>query len=120
MSGIVERRSTFRAIIFYANKRALEGLLILKECSFFDIETTGVSIYDDEPTVVGCHHKGKMLVFLNGDNLDDFLDLLHDVKLLVSSMARVMCPLWEYFHIPTLPCPHVDLGDMPPQRLEGV
>ncbi len=81
------------------------------KASYFDIETTGISLYDDEPTVIGCYHQDKMLVYLNGDNLDDFLDLLHDVELLVSFNGTSFdVPfVQEHFHIPTLPCPHVDL-----------
>lgn len=82
-----------------------------EQSSYFDIETTGVSLCDDQPTVIGCFHRDQMLVYLNGDNLDDFLDLLHEIDLLVSFNGTSFdVPfIQEYFHIPTLPCPHVDL-----------
>lgn len=81
------------------------------DLSYFDIETTGLSIYEDEPTVVVCHHKGKLLTFINGDNLNDFIDILCEIKLLVSfNGASFDVPfIQEYFNIPTLPCPHIDL-----------
>ena len=78
--------------------------------SFFDIETSGLEI-DSIVTLVCCWHGGEPLRFLANENLDDFLDLLDDVKLLVSfngsgfDVPRVL----GRFHIPELPCAHVDL-----------
>jgi uncharacterized protein YprB with RNaseH-like and TPR domain len=62
-------------------------------------------------TIVVCLHQGKMHEFVRGENLDDFLDLLDDVTLLVSfngnsfDVPRIL----DQFHVPELPCPHVDL-----------
>lgn len=78
--------------------------------SFFDIETSGLEA-DSIVTLVCCYHGGQPLRFLADENLDDFLDLLERVKLLVSfngasfDVPRVL----DRFHIPELPCPHVDL-----------
>ena len=78
--------------------------------SFFDIETSGLEA-DSIVTLVCCFHGGRPLRFLADENLDDFLDLLEQVKLLVSfngtsfDVPRVLAR----FHIPELPCPHVDL-----------
>ncbi len=78
--------------------------------SYFDIETSGLEA-DSIVTLVCCYHDGHPLRFLAGDNLDDFLPLLENVRLLVSfngasfDVPRVL----DRFHIPELPCPHVDL-----------
>lgn len=82
----------------------------LDEVSFFDIETAGLE-YDDPITVIACWHKGQVHSFVEHENLDDFLDLLDDVQLLSSfngstfDVPRVL----DAFHIPDLPCPHLDL-----------
>lgn len=82
----------------------------LPRVSWFDIETTGLE-YDDSITIIICWHKGKLHTFVEHENLDDFLDLLDDVDLLVSfngstfDVPRIL----DGFHIPELPCPHIDL-----------
>jgi uncharacterized protein YprB with RNaseH-like and TPR domain len=78
--------------------------------SYFDIETSGLS-YDAYVTCVACYHRGKVYTYINGENLDDFLDLLEEVDLLVSfngSSFDVPFMLRTY-HIPEFPCPHIDL-----------
>jgi uncharacterized protein YprB with RNaseH-like and TPR domain len=78
--------------------------------SYFDIETSGLEA-DSMVTLVCCYHKGQPLRFLAGENLDDFLNLLEEITLLVSfngasfDVPRVL----DRFHIPELPCAHVDL-----------
>ncbi|MCA9051977.1 MAG: ribonuclease H-like domain-containing protein, partial [Planctomycetaceae bacterium] len=78
--------------------------------SYFDIETTGLE-FDDRITVIVCQHRGELLTFVEHENLDDFVDLLWDVDLLLSfngstfDVPRVL----STFHIPELPCPHLDL-----------
>lgn len=80
------------------------------DASYFDIETTGLE-YDAQVTVIICWHRGALQTFVEGENLDDFLDLLDDVTLLVSfngssfDVPRIL----DAFHIPDLPCPHLDL-----------
>jgi hypothetical protein len=80
------------------------------QASYFDIETSGLEA-DSIVTLVCCFHAGQPLRFLAGENLDDFLELLEQVKLLVSfngasfDVPRVL----DRFHIPELPCAHVDL-----------
>ena len=82
----------------------------LNHVSFFDIETAGLE-FEDPITVIACWHKGELHCFVEHENLDDFLDLLDDVKLLSSfngstfDVPRVL----DAFHIPRLPCPHLDL-----------
>ena len=80
------------------------------DVSFFDIETAGLE-YDDPVTVIVCWHKNEVHTFVEHENLDDFLHLLDEVKLLSSfngstfDVPRVL----DTFHIPQLPCPHLDL-----------
>ncbi len=78
--------------------------------SFFDIETTGLE-YDARITVISCWHRGQLLTFVEHENLDDFLELLDDVSLLASFNGSTfdVPRLLDAFHIPQLPCPHVDL-----------
>jgi len=78
--------------------------------SYFDIETSGLDI-GSTVTLICCFHRGTPLRFLAGENIEDFLDLLEQVKVLVSfngasfDVPRVL----DRFHIPDLPCAHVDL-----------
>ncbi len=82
----------------------------IERCAFFDIETTGLE-YDDTITTIACWHDGRLHTFVEHENLDDFLDLLDEIQLLVSfngstfDVPRVL----DGFHIPNLPCPHLDL-----------
>jgi hypothetical protein len=80
------------------------------EASYFDIETTGLEAAS-EVAVIACLHRGRLDTFVLGENLDGFLDLLPDVRLLVSfNGASFDVPRVERaFHIPALPCPHLDL-----------
>lgn len=78
--------------------------------SYFDIETTAET-YGDNITVIVCYHKGKLYKYINGENLHEFLDLLDDIKLLVSfNGASFDVPMiLRYYHIPKIPCAHLDL-----------
>ena len=81
-----------------------------QEASYFDIETNGES-YGDNITLIVCYHKGKLYKFLHGDNLEAFLDLLDDITLLVSfnGTSFDVPMIQNYFHIPKIPCAHIDL-----------
>lgn len=78
--------------------------------SYFDIETLGLEA-GSPITMIACWHRDELRLFFEHENLDDFLDLLDDVRLLVSfngnsfDVPRVL----DTFHIPRLPCPHLDL-----------
>jgi len=80
------------------------------QTSYFDIETSGLEM-DATITVIVCWHQGRLHTFVEHENLDEFLDLLDDVSLLASfngstfDVPRVL----DAFHIPSLPCPHLDL-----------
>jgi hypothetical protein len=82
----------------------------LDDTSFFDIETMGLE-HNSPITVIACWHRGELRTFVEHENLDDFLHLLDDVTLLASfngssfDVPRVL----DTFHIPDLPCPHLDL-----------
>lgn len=79
------------------------------QASFFDIETTGLGPYDSISLIV-CHHRGRIYHFMEDEGLEGFLDLLEEVQLLVSfNGASFDVPrLLDQFHIPNIPCPHVD------------
>lgn len=83
---------------------------LLEQTSYFDIETQGLEC-DAPITVIACWHKGQLHNFVEHENLDEFLTLLDDVTLLASfngssfDVPRVL----DNFHIPRLPCPHLDL-----------
>jgi uncharacterized protein YprB with RNaseH-like and TPR domain len=80
------------------------------DLSYFDIETAGLE--NDAPiTVIVCWHDGRLHRFVEHENLDEFLELLDEVTLIGSfngssfDVPRVL----DTFHIPALPCPHIDL-----------
>ncbi len=80
------------------------------EASFFDIETTGLDWMDTISMIV-CYHRGRLYRFYDGENLEEFLALLDDMRLLVSfngasfDVPRVL----DAFRVPELPCPHIDM-----------
>ena len=81
-----------------------------RDISYFDLETDGLG-HGASVVVAVIYHRGELLYFVRGENLDDFLDLLEEVKLLVSFNGAsfdipMLCKTWN---IPELPCPHIDL-----------
>ena len=82
----------------------------IDQTSFFDIETTGLE-YDAPISVIVCWHQGRLHSFVEHENLDDFLDLLDEITLLASfnGSSFDVPRLLDSFHIPQLPCPHLDL-----------
>lgn len=82
----------------------------LDRVSYFDIETTGLE-FDSTITVIICWHRNELHTFVEHENLDDFLDLLDEVDLLASfnGSSFDVPKLLDSFHIPELPCPHLDL-----------
>ncbi|MFC1744869.1 ribonuclease H-like domain-containing protein [Candidatus Riflebacteria bacterium] len=81
-----------------------------ERASYFDIETTGFYPTDHISLIV-CYHKGRFSCYLKDRNLEDFLDLLDEVQLLVSfnGSSFDIPRLLDTFHIPCLPCPHIDI-----------
>jgi uncharacterized protein YprB with RNaseH-like and TPR domain len=51
---------------------------------FLDIETTGLSSYCDEVTLIGALGSGKLVLFVNGVNLDQFPAFIEQFPLLVT------------------------------------
>lgn len=78
--------------------------------SYFDIETSGLD-YTSFVTMIACYHRDRLYTFVRGRNLEEFLDLLDDVELLVSYCGTTfdVPRILGEFHIPDLPCPHIDL-----------
>ena len=81
------------------------------EATYFDIETTGISWYDSHTTLICAYHKGKLYEFLYNENLDDFLQLVDESRLLVSFNGNSFdIPYLEKtFNIPQVNAPHIDL-----------
>lgn len=81
------------------------------KCTFFDIETTGLSKYYNHATVITAFKDGAIHTFFADENLDDFLNLVDNSSLLVSFNGNAFdIPFLEStFHIPDFNCPHVDL-----------
>lgn len=82
----------------------------LDQASYFDIETVGLE-YNAAITVICCWHEGQLHTFVEHENLDDFLELLDEISLLVSfnGSSFDVPRLLDTFHIPELPCAHLDM-----------
>jgi uncharacterized protein YprB with RNaseH-like and TPR domain len=82
----------------------------LKVATFFDVETMGLE-YDAPITVIVAWHRGELRSFVEHENLDDFLTVIDQTNLLVSfnGSSFDIPRLLGAFHIPALPCPHIDL-----------
>ncbi len=81
------------------------------KATFFDIETTGLSSYDSIITTIVAYHNKNLHTFLFQENLDDFLELVDDSKLLVAFNGNSFdIPFVEKaFNIPDIGCPFIDL-----------
>ncbi len=53
-------------------------------CAFLDIETTGMTLYGHEITVIGLYDGEQMYHFINGQNLEEFQDAIEGYHLLVT------------------------------------
>lgn len=78
--------------------------------AYFDLETSGLGP-DSYVTVIACWADRRLHTYVRGRNLDEFLALLEDVRLLVSfNGASFDVPhVTRAFHIPGIPCAHIDL-----------
>jgi len=81
------------------------------DVTFFDIETTGLSWYDSHASVISVLHEKQIFTFRYGENLDDFLSLVDEARLLVTFNGNCFdIPFLEKtFNVPSLGVPHVDL-----------
>ena len=79
--------------------------------TFFDIETSGLSSYNNFVTVITAYFQGELQTFVYNENLDDFLQLVAQSKLLVAFNGNSFdIPfLVNAFNIPDLGCPYIDL-----------
>lgn len=82
-----------------------------KEATWFDIETSGLSAYDSEVTVISAYRNGRVQSFVYEENLDDFLTLVDDSNLLISFNGNSFdVPfLVQFYNLPDIGCPHIDL-----------
>ncbi len=78
--------------------------------TYVDIETDGLEA-GAGITTIACLHRGRLLCFNRTDGLDGFLDLLDTVDVLASfnGSGFDVPRLLRWFHIPELPCAHLDL-----------
>lgn len=82
-----------------------------EEAVFFDIEISDLNWYDSFPTVIAAYSGKLFYHFTWNNNLDDFLDFIHESSMLVSfnGLSFDMPYLQNYFHIPPVSVPHIDL-----------
>lgn len=78
---------------------------------FLDIETTGLSRYYDEITLIGLFDGKNVKIFVEGQNLDDFLDEIKKYSMIVTFNGALFdLPfLTSKFESVKLPPVHVDL-----------
>jgi uncharacterized protein YprB with RNaseH-like and TPR domain/predicted nuclease with RNAse H fold len=81
------------------------------ECVFLDIETTGLSPYFDDVTVVGLFDGKDYKVFVKGENLEQFLGELSRFSMVVTFNGSLFDLRFIQNHFPTVSLPpvHVDL-----------
>jgi uncharacterized protein YprB with RNaseH-like and TPR domain len=82
-----------------------------ESCAFLDIETTGMSAYGHEITVIGLYDGKRMYQFVNGENLEEFEDAIERFDLLVTfNGARFDLPfISTYFRTFRFRQAHIDL-----------
>lgn len=81
------------------------------ECVFLDIETTGLSPYFDEVTVVGLFDGKDYKVFVKGENLEKFLQELNRFSMVVTFNGSLFDLRFIRNHFPKVSFPpvHIDL-----------
>ena len=55
-----------------------------KKCCFLDIETTGLSRYDDEVTVIGLYNGKESKVFIQGQNISKFKSEIKKYEMIIT------------------------------------
>ncbi len=82
-----------------------------QDATFFDMETSGLSIYYNHPTVISAYHRGELLSFRYGENLEYFLDILDESNIVVTfNGSSFDVPFLERaFHVPLDDIPHIDI-----------
>ncbi|OHD64175.1 MAG: hypothetical protein A2176_00860 [Spirochaetes bacterium RBG_13_51_14] len=81
------------------------------DATFIDVETTGLSWHYSHASVIAAYHRGALFTFVYGENIDDFLSLADEARLLVTFNGTCFdIPFLEKtFNIPSIGRPHVDL-----------
>lgn len=115
LSEIIENKNALSKndIAFFVNKFHPEDKWRIlahyfDSASYFDIETDGVY---NRITTIALYHKGKLYNFTKNINLDDFLEVLEDVKLILSfnGSSFDVPVVVQNFRINSFPVPHLDL-----------
>src|SRR4051812_30950529 len=94
-----------------ADRQLLSAVSIDKAVLFLDIETTGLSRYYDELTLVGYMLEGRYSVHIKGDDPAPLLEALETADSLVTFNGTLFdVPfLLQTFEDATIPTTHVDL-----------
>ncbi|NLF19472.1 MAG: ribonuclease H-like domain-containing protein, partial [Lentisphaerae bacterium] len=81
-----------------------------RRAAYVDIETDGL-LGTARVTVIACYWQDRLYTFVQDENLDDFLELLEHIELVVTYNGTCfdVPMILRAFHIPELPCPHLDL-----------
>ena len=81
------------------------------KCCFLDIETTGISLYGHEITVIGLYDGDNINHFINGQNMGAFEDAIDEFDLIITfNGARFDLPfITNYFRNLKLRQAHIDL-----------
>ncbi len=104
-----------RIAFFTASFPTSEHWRILSEyfddATFIDVETTGISWHASQVSVIAALHRGKLYSFVQGENLDDFLDCADEADLVVTFNGNSFdIPFLERaFNVPAICGAHVDL-----------
>lgn len=82
-----------------------------RQALFLDIETTGLSAYGDEVTLIGALGGGRLALFINGINLDEFPAYVAQFPLLVTFNGSLFDVPFLRAHFPAarLDQAHLDL-----------
>ena len=81
------------------------------KCCFLDIETTGLSKYNDDLTVIGLYNGRESKIFINGKNLDQFAEEIKKYDLIVTFNGKCFDVPFLKAKFPRLDLdkPHLDL-----------
>lgn len=81
-----------------------------KRVAFLDIETTGLSRYTDEITMVGIYDGEEQHLFIKGKNLKDAHQKLREFDIIVSFNGKQFdVPFMEHHFNEKYDCEHLDL-----------
>jgi len=87
---------------------------------FLDTETTGLSPYYNEITMIGVHSSDGTKVFISGIDLEDFTQVLKGCKVIVTfNRARFDLPFIEH-HLPGVSFDQLHIDMLNPLRRLGL